>query len=475
MNVEKDPIKAVYMSSTISEDDEILIERLVDGELSEEERRDLILRLDEMVDGWRFCALSFLEDREFEATFRNLSLNTVANANKTQSSLARGEGASPRSAARGLFRAVVACSACVVVAAVSLSIGRYLLPARSYVDPTIVASNVLPDHNNSEPRLASMAEDSSSRLPALAQTPGGSAEDSLPEMLATATVNEEFVEDASSFSEASSQARSSAMEDMSMGSPRKVGIPAFAVPVDGSVLAVASPKENTPFTDYGGSMGASPAGMGGMGTSAAAMGGGMLRGAKESTENNAFRKVRSARETDDASLARSFNAREYRGSSDSRDVLPSHLESLALDDQAPVFLSAPNPIIYADETRRRFEHINSLPDYMPSDAALTAPEDGFNEETFARGSNNGVALLNCPAEGFADIPVSYSESAQYNPSEIAEPSDVLPKEVIQKLNTAGGRIESQRNEYRFPLNDGRTLIVPVDDYTVRNDEYKPFL
>lgn len=45
----------------LCENDEILIERLVDDELSEQERQDLLLRLDETLDGWRFCALSFLE------------------------------------------------------------------------------------------------------------------------------------------------------------------------------------------------------------------------------------------------------------------------------------------------------------------------------------------------------------------------------------------------------------------------------
>jgi anti-sigma factor RsiW len=38
-----------------------LIDRLVDGELPEIERRELLLRLETVPDGWRRCALAFLE------------------------------------------------------------------------------------------------------------------------------------------------------------------------------------------------------------------------------------------------------------------------------------------------------------------------------------------------------------------------------------------------------------------------------
>jgi len=42
-------------------DDDQLIDRLVDGELPETERRELLLRFENQPDGWRRCALSFLE------------------------------------------------------------------------------------------------------------------------------------------------------------------------------------------------------------------------------------------------------------------------------------------------------------------------------------------------------------------------------------------------------------------------------
>ena len=39
------------------------LDRLVDGGLSGPERRDLLLRLDADPEGWRRCALAFLEDQ----------------------------------------------------------------------------------------------------------------------------------------------------------------------------------------------------------------------------------------------------------------------------------------------------------------------------------------------------------------------------------------------------------------------------
>jgi hypothetical protein len=46
-------------------DDAIAIDRLVDGELDENDRRDLLRRLETIPDGWRRCALAFLEAKEF--------------------------------------------------------------------------------------------------------------------------------------------------------------------------------------------------------------------------------------------------------------------------------------------------------------------------------------------------------------------------------------------------------------------------
>ena len=52
----------------LTRNDELLIELLVDGELDEPQRKELLLRLDGIRNGWRFCALTFLETQCFGET-----------------------------------------------------------------------------------------------------------------------------------------------------------------------------------------------------------------------------------------------------------------------------------------------------------------------------------------------------------------------------------------------------------------------
>jgi anti-sigma factor RsiW len=49
------------------------IDRLVDGSLPEAERRALLLRLDTQPDGWRRCALAFLEDQAWREALAPLA------------------------------------------------------------------------------------------------------------------------------------------------------------------------------------------------------------------------------------------------------------------------------------------------------------------------------------------------------------------------------------------------------------------
>jgi anti-sigma factor RsiW len=49
------------------------IDRLVDGELSEVERRELLLRLENDPEGWRRCALAFLEDQAWRSALVGFS------------------------------------------------------------------------------------------------------------------------------------------------------------------------------------------------------------------------------------------------------------------------------------------------------------------------------------------------------------------------------------------------------------------
>jgi hypothetical protein len=53
------------------------IDRLVDGELNEAERRELLLALDRHPDGWRRCALAFLEAQCWHAALRAIGDTTA--------------------------------------------------------------------------------------------------------------------------------------------------------------------------------------------------------------------------------------------------------------------------------------------------------------------------------------------------------------------------------------------------------------
>jgi hypothetical protein len=54
--------------------DDCVIDRLVDGELTDGERRRLLLQLESTPGGWRRCALAFLEAGSWSAAFRAVAL-----------------------------------------------------------------------------------------------------------------------------------------------------------------------------------------------------------------------------------------------------------------------------------------------------------------------------------------------------------------------------------------------------------------
>jgi hypothetical protein len=58
------------MNGEFFEIDDVLIDRLVDGELSADERRQVIAALDARPDSWRRCALAFLEAQSFRGAMK---------------------------------------------------------------------------------------------------------------------------------------------------------------------------------------------------------------------------------------------------------------------------------------------------------------------------------------------------------------------------------------------------------------------
>lgn len=75
-------------------DDQQLLDRLIDGELSPEARRDLLLRLEHETGGWRRCALAFLEAQSWGQDFGAMLKEPVGAASEGSVLAAIGKAAS---------------------------------------------------------------------------------------------------------------------------------------------------------------------------------------------------------------------------------------------------------------------------------------------------------------------------------------------------------------------------------------------
>src|SRR5688572_17304855 len=72
------------------ENDSRVLDRLVDGELTELERKELLSALDEEPSGWRRCALAFLEAQSWGADlrgFRDKPVEPVAPSSQASTGL----------------------------------------------------------------------------------------------------------------------------------------------------------------------------------------------------------------------------------------------------------------------------------------------------------------------------------------------------------------------------------------------------
>lgn len=65
-----------HVNDSLKLDDDRLLDRLVDGELAETERRALLIRLEAEPGGWRRCALAFLEAQCWREVFGPIASTT---------------------------------------------------------------------------------------------------------------------------------------------------------------------------------------------------------------------------------------------------------------------------------------------------------------------------------------------------------------------------------------------------------------
>ena len=70
----------VMHEGALTPEDQMLLDRLVDGEVTETERRDLLLRLERSPEGWRRCALAFLEAQAWRGEARAMATEPAYSA-----------------------------------------------------------------------------------------------------------------------------------------------------------------------------------------------------------------------------------------------------------------------------------------------------------------------------------------------------------------------------------------------------------
>ena len=106
-----------------------LLDLLVDGELPEAERRQLLLKLEETPGGWRACALAFLESQCLKQTCRAVAAEgTPAGARRGPEgqSVGRADLARPRSRLRWLFGGGLNAMAMAATFLVAIGLGWVL-------------------------------------------------------------------------------------------------------------------------------------------------------------------------------------------------------------------------------------------------------------------------------------------------------------------------------------------------------------
>jgi len=118
-----------------SEPDDATLDLLVDGELDNDERRQLLACLNDVPDGWRRCALAFLEAQSWREDLRAISREPEA----------AWPAPAGRGSLRGSLRVLAAMAACFLVAlGLGLMVDDLFDPAASGPSPLQIAEVEVP-------------------------------------------------------------------------------------------------------------------------------------------------------------------------------------------------------------------------------------------------------------------------------------------------------------------------------------------
>ena len=106
-------------------------------------------------------------------------------------------------------------------------------------------------------------------------------------------------------------------------------------------------------------------------------------------------------------------------------------------------------------------------------AAVEAPAANVSSR---RAATNAAPIryvtLRSPSRSLDDVAVPCVEGDLEDLAALrAARADALdvPPAVVEALQTPGGRVQTVRDELRFPLDDGRTIVLPVDVYEIRSE------
>ena len=139
--------------------DAMRIDRLVDGELSDDERRHLLASLEAQPDGWRRCALAFVEAQTWRGAMSGLLRENAAPAGPSvslsvaETSGSAGASPSQNETSRSHLGTWFAVAASVVVA---FGLGRQSGVMRSASEPAsqqIASTPAVPNDKADSPRL----------------------------------------------------------------------------------------------------------------------------------------------------------------------------------------------------------------------------------------------------------------------------------------------------------------------------------
>jgi hypothetical protein len=132
--------------------DDILIDKLVDGELAPEERRQLLLELDAEPGGWRRCALAFVEAQTWRSELREV-MDPSARVNDgggvVLSAQACALAEAPR--VRSVWRATTPWLAVAAGLLLAFGLGRQVgVGERSQLDDLQIADSTGPSANSAD-------------------------------------------------------------------------------------------------------------------------------------------------------------------------------------------------------------------------------------------------------------------------------------------------------------------------------------